>query len=288
MSDNVADLNRCKAMLTYSPKIPVSAAEQQRYLAMALRAAERAGAAALSFFRAGTEVLDKNSADPNRAFDPVTEADRAVERIIREQIGTVCPDHGIYGEEFGFVEGNGLTWVIDPIDGTRGFVTGMLHWGVLIALFDGQTPVLGLMRQPFVGETFFGNGAAAFYRKGDTERALRVRPCADLGAAVLAATAPDMFALGTEWAAFKRVDERVRLTRYGGDSYNYVLLAMGCIDLVVESPLAPYDIQALIPIVRGAGGVITTWAGTDPSMGGAIVAAGDARVHEAALRLLNS
>ena len=275
-------------MLAYSPQVSISAAEKRRYLAIALDAAECAGAAALPYFRAATPVQNKSGAKAGGGYDPVTEADRAAERIVRERIIEACPGHGLYGEEFGIVEGNGLTWVVDPIDGTRGFVSGMLHWGVLLALFDGEMPVLGVMRQPFVGETFFGTGDTAFYRNGDTERELRVRRCGELNAAVLGATAPDMFAAGAEWAAFSRVDERVRLTRYGGDCYNYVLLAMGCIDLVVESSLEPYDIQALIPIVRGAGGVITTWDGADPSMGGAVVAAGDARVHKAALQVLNS
>ncbi len=275
-------------MLTYSAKISITEAEKRRYLQLALVAAERAGAAALPYFRAGTQAQDKGGgAGAGRKFDPVTEADRAAERVIREHLGEACPSHGLYGEEFGFVDGDGLTWVIDPIDGTRGFVTGMLHWGVLLALFDGETPVLGVMRQPFVGETFYGTGEMALWRHGKMERELRARPRAALSDAVLAATAPDMFAPGSERAAFSRVDESVRLVRYGGDCYNYVLLAMGGLDLVVEASLKPYDIQALIPIVRGAGGVITTWDGTDPSMGGAVVAAGDARVQEAALRLLN-
>ena len=274
-------------MLTYSPRVPIPEAEKRRYLALALDAAERAGRAVLPYFRAEAQVHDKNRAATGLGFDPVTEADRAAERIIRETIAEAHPGHALYGEEFGLVEGNGLTWVIDPIDGTRGFVTGMLHWGVLLALFDGQMPVLGVMHQPVVGETFYGTGEAAYYRNGAARRELRVRPCAELEAAALAATTPDMFAVGTERAAFSRLDERVRLTRYGGDCYNYALLAMGCIDLVVESSLEPYDIQALIPIVRGAGGVITTWEGADPSMGGAVVATGDARVHAAALRLLS-
>ena len=272
-------------MLAYSERVEVSREQHRAYLALALDAAEQAGAVTLPFFRSGADVHNKGGdGETGRAFDPVTEADRAAETVIRERLSRACPEHGLFGEEFGFLAGNGLTWVIDPIDGTRGFVAGMLHWGVLLALFDGQAPVLGVMHQPFTGETFFGDGERAGYRRGAEERELRVRRCAALEDAVLAATTTRMFAPGAESEAFGRVDDQVRFTRFGGDCYNYALLAMGCLDLVVEASMKPYDIQALIPIVRGAGGTITTWSGGDPSMGGTVVAAGDARV---ALRLLN-
>ena len=276
-------------MLAYSPRVKISEREAGAFLAVALEAAERAGAATLPFFRAGGKVDDKRvEAEAGRDFDPVTEADRAAEAVVRERLGNAFPEHGLYGEEFGLQEGNGLTWVIDPIDGTRGFITGMLHWGVLLGLFDGQEPVLGVMHQPFTGETFFGAAGRTGWRRGGEERALRVRPCAELADAALGATTPLMFKETGRRAAFDRVDERVRFTRLGGDCYNYALLAMGCLDLVVEDSLQPYDIQALIPIVRGAGGLVTSWTSGDPSMGGAVVAAGDARVHDEALRLLNS
>lgn len=276
------------AMLVYSERVAVSAEERQAWLAMALELAERAGAAALPFFRAGATVDSKRgAAEQGRDFDPVTAADRLAETVIRDGLQGSCPAHGVLGEEFGLLEGNGLTWVVDPIDGTRGFVTGMLHWGVLLGLFDGQDPVLGVMHQPFAGESFFGTGERAGHRRGAQDRELRVRPCAAMADAVLAATTPRMFRNKAVGEAFRRVDEQVRFTRFGGDCYNYAMLAMGCLDLVVEDSLQPYDIQALIPIVRGAGGVITTWSGDDPSMGGAVVAAGDKRLHEEALRLLN-
>ena len=275
-------------MLTYSERVEVSAEQGKACLALALDSAEQAGAAALPFFRTGAKVDNKGGeVEIGRGFDPVTEADRAAETVIRERIKSAFPEHGLFGEEFGHDQGNGLTWVIDPIDGTRGFVTGQLHWGVLLGLFDGQAPILGVMHQPFTGETFFGAGGSAGYLRGGEERTLRVRPCAALADAALAATTPRLFTPGAQREAFDRVDERVRFTRFGGDCYNYALLAMGCLDLVVEASLKPYDIQALIPIVRGAGGVITTWSGGDPCMGGTAVAAGDARVHAEALRLLN-
>ena len=275
-------------MLTYTRRVEIPAEQGEAYLTLAVELAERAGAAALPYFRSDTQVQDKGGgAESGRGYDPVTEADRAVERAIRDGLARAVPEHGIFGEEFGSRTGNGLTWVIDPIDGTRGFVTGQLHWGVLVGLFDGRAPVLGVMHQPFTGETFFGSAGRSGYRHGGEERGLRARACARLADAALAATTPRMFAPGEQRAAFDRVDRRVRMTRFGGDCYSYALLAMGCLDLVVEASLKPHDIQALIPIVRGAGGVITTWSGGDPAMGGTAVAAGDARVHDQALRLLN-
>ncbi len=275
-------------MLDYSRRVEVSPEDRRTYLAFALDAAEHAGAATLPFFRSGVRVDNKgDGGEYNRGYDPVTEADRAAETVIRERLRQSWPEHGVFAEEFDHRQGNGLTWVIDPIDGTRGFVTGMLHWGVLVALFDGQAPLLGVMHQPFAGESFYGDGERAGYRRGAVECAVRVRPCAALEEAALACTSTRIFAPGDERAAFARVDKRVRFTRFGGDCYNYVLLAMGCLDLVVEAGLKPYDIQALIPIVRGAGGLITTWSGDDPAMGGTVVAAGDARVHQAALRQLH-
>lgn len=274
-------------MLAYTEKVEITREDRRAYLTSALTAVERAGVATLPYFRNVVPVYDKSQGGNPHTFDPVTEADRAAELTIRGHLARTWPEHGIFAEEYGHVPGNGLTWVIDPIDGTRGFVAGMLHWGVLLALFDGQAPVLGVMYQPVVAEFFYGAGGRAAYRHGGHEQALQVRPCADLAHATMGCTSPRVFATGTERAAFARVDDEVRSTRYGGDCYNYALLAMGCLDLVVEASLQPYDIQALIPIVRGAGGVITTWSGDDPSMGGAVVAAGDARIHEAALRLLN-
>ena len=271
-------------MLQYSEAVAVSPQDRAAYLEFALQATARAGAATLPFFRAEAEAANKRQ---DGGYDPVTEADRAAEALIRDSLRQAWPAHGIYGEEFGLQEGNGLTWVIDPIDGTRGFLAGMLHWGVLLALFDGQAPVLGLMHQPFTGEFFYGDGERAFYRRGAgaAERRLRARPCPALERAVLACTGP-FFAPGQEWDAFERVRQSVRFARYGGDCYHYAMLAMGYVDIAIEAGLKPYDIQAMMPIVRGAGGLVTSWTGGNPSLGGRILAAGDARVHAQAMRLL--
>ena len=270
-------------MLTYTDPHPISPQELQRYKSFALHVSGLAGKVTLPFFRANIEV--ENKLDDGR-FDPVTEADRGAERLIRDEIARTFPDHGVFGEEFGLEEGNGLTWVIDPIDGTRAFMTGMLHWGVLLALFDGARPVLGVMHQPFTNEYFVGDCVSAEYHHGSEVRDLRVRACGKLADAVLTTTTPDAYS-DKEGMDFDRLAKSVKLTRYGGDCYIYAMLAMGLVDLAVDSKLNPYDIQALIPIIHGAGGVVTTRSGGDPSMGGFVVAAGSPEIHEAALRVLS-
>jgi myo-inositol-1(or 4)-monophosphatase len=269
----------------YSTAIAVSSRERDAYLAVAIDLAQRAGAATLPYFRTDTVVHDKNT---NGNFDPVTIADRTAEAIIRAGIEARYPLHGILGEEHGFRPGNGLTWVIDPIDGTRAFITGMLHWGVLIALFDGASPVLGVMYQPFTEELFVGTNEHAEFRRGIQRRALRIRACDSIEKAVLASTGPQFLATAAEQAGFTALQRHVRFTRFGGDCYLYCMLAMGLVDVAVEAGLNPYDIQALMPIIRGAGGVVTTWEGGDASMGGRIIAAGDPRVHERAMAILAS
>lgn len=247
--------------------------------AFAHRLADAAGAVIRPYFRAVLDVDNKQPAD----FDPVTEADRAAEETIRSLIRDTYPDHGIIGEEQEDVAGGRYTWVIDPIDGTRSFIAGFPTWGTLIALgLDGR-PVVGIMDQPFTGERFVGvPGGASF---GD--KSLRVRSCSNLSEAVLFSTTPDMFKSGEETAAFQRVEDKVKLRRWGGDCYSYCMLAHGLVDLVIEASMAPYDIQALIPIVEGAGGILTTWDGEPAWDGGRLIAAGDKRVYDQAMVLLN-
>ncbi len=269
--------------LRYHARQSVSVAQLARYLESALRFAQGAGEVILPYFRGNIEI--ENKASEGR-FDPVTAADRAAEKRIRDEIAVAFPGHGVFGEEHAHQPGDGLTWVVDPIDGTRAFMTGMLHWGVLIALFDGEEPILGVMHQPFTGEYFFGTNTEARYRRGSDQRTLRARQCDGLAHATLASTGAFLNASVEDHDAFHAVRRSVRLTRYGGDCYLYCLLAMGLIDLAIEVDLKPYDIQALTPIIRGAGGVVTTWDGGNPAMGGRIVAAGDSRVHRAAMEML--
>jgi histidinol phosphatase-like enzyme (inositol monophosphatase family) len=245
--------------------------------------ADTAAQAIEPYFRVSTSVRNKASKD---GFDPVTEADHAAELAMRTMIEARYPDHGIIGEELGQASGNsGLRWIIDPIDGTRAFISGLPLWGTLIALYDGRRPVLGIMNQPFTGERFFAREREAYLRRQARQTKLKTRACDALQQATLLTTDPAMFN-AAEFASFQRVADQTRLTRYGGDCYAYCMLAMGQIDLVIEADLKIYDVAALIPIVENAAGVITTWEGQPALQAGRIVAAGDKRVHEQALRLL--
>jgi myo-inositol-1(or 4)-monophosphatase len=241
------------------------------------------GEAIRPFFRTSLGVEDKSRGG---AFDPVTAADRAAEAAMRAMIREQFPAHGIVGEEFEAERPDAeFVWVLDPIDGTKSFISGMPAWGTLIALTRGGRPVYGMMHQPFIAERFTGDGAAARYRGPAGERALLARPCAALADAVLYTTSPRLMK-PQDRELFSAVEEKVRLSRYGGDCYAYCMLAAGHIDLLIETELKPHDIAALIPIITGAGGVITTWADEPAEQGGRIVAAGDRRVHEAALAML--
>ena len=244
--------------------------------------AEVAGAAILPHFRAAIGVEDKGGA---RGYDPVTVADRAAEDVIRARIAARHPDHGIRGEERGWERGTSAwTWVIDPIDGTRAFIMGQLHWATLIALNDGTRPVLGVVHQPFVGETFVAVTArAAEWRRGPERRALRTRACAGITEAIVATTDPRHFRSPRQRAAYAAATEGARLVRYGGDCYCYTLLAMGFTDVVIETGLQAYDVQALIPLIEAAGGVITDWSGAPCDEGGDVLACGDPDLHAALL-----
>ena len=243
---------------------------------------QQAGKATLQHFRSSLSV--ENKAEPGH-FDPVTQADREAESIIRASLAEKYPTHSVVGEEFGGEIGDGPTWIIDPIDGTRSFMSGMLHWGVLLGFYEGGEPKFGAMYQPFTDELFWGDMRTAHYERGGERRPLKVRDCASLGEATLASTGPNFFS-NEEFPRFSRVESAARQTRFGGDCYLYSLIAMGQIDIGVEAGLQPYDIAALIPIVTGAGGVVTDWQGGSAAMGGQVVAAGDARVHAEALELL--
>jgi myo-inositol-1(or 4)-monophosphatase len=245
--------------------------------------AEVAGETILPFFRTALSVRDKGSPG---AFDPVTAADHAAETVMRSFIRRHFPDHGIVGEEYGAERADAeYVWFLDPIDGTKSFISGMPAWGTLIALTRRGAPVFGLMDQPFIRERFSGDGGAAQYRGPAGRRDLRVRPCDGLAEAILYTTSPRLMN-GSDRQAFERVEEAVLLSRYGGDCYAYCMLAAGQVDLVIETGLKPHDVLALVPIITGAGGVITSWENDSPHAGGRIVAAGDRRVHAAALAML--
>lgn len=246
--------------------------------------ADAAAVVTTGYFRTPIEVANK-AADGN--FDPVTEADRLAEARIREFIHEYRPHDGVFGEEQGYEAGSsGLTWVIDPIDGTRSFIAGIPLWGTLIALYDGQRSIFGLLDQPYLGERYTGSRlGATLGLAGGTSRELAVLQDRPLNEGLLISTAPELFD-ENESPGFRRVASAVATVRYGTDCYGYAMLASGFADLVIETALQPYDIQALIPIIEAAGGIITDWEGEAVKSGGRVVAASSTSLHEQAMKLL--
>ena len=235
------------------------------------------------FFRTELGIENKS---PAGGFDPVTAADRAAEVAMRTLIKKTFPEHGIVGEELGAERPDAeYVWVLDPIDGTKSFICGLPAWGTLIALTRRGEPIYGMMHQPFTREHFTGDGSAARYRGPAGDRALRARPCAALDDAILLTTSP-LLMREHDRDRFQRVEAAVRLSRYGGDCYAYCMLAAGHVDLVIETELKPYDVLPLIPIIEGAGGIVSTWDNGRPHDGGRIIAAGDRRLHAKAIELL--
>ena len=245
-------------------------------------AADAARVQTLKYFRSTELIAESKRTD----FDPVTIADRAAESAMREVIQAHRADDGILGEEHASFEGStGLTWVLDPIDGTRGYISGTPTWGVLIAVSSDDGPILGLVDQPYIGERFCSGprGATVEGPMGTAE--IRVRTGRALNEATLFTTFPEVGSVAQR-DAFMRVAEQVKLTRYGCDCYAYALLAAGQIDLVIEAGLEPYDIQAPIALVEAAGGIVTTWDGKPAYNGGTAIAAATPELHEVAMELL--
>lgn len=252
-------------------------------IALINRLADAAGDVIRPFFRRKIDVIDKGSS----VFDPVTAADKGGEEAIRAILEQERPQDGILGEEFPAKAGsNGRVWVIDPVDGTRAFITGQTQWGILIALNESGIPTLGVMDQPVLRERLIGTPARAELVTPAGTSALSTRACPGLANAVVMTTHPWAYFDNSEQEAFRRVADACLMSRFGGDCYAYALLAMGFVDLVVEASLKPWDIQAIIPIVEGAGGLITSWTGEPCADGGRVVASGDKRLHEKVLRLL--
>ncbi len=238
----------------------------------------------LAHFRTFDLSIDNKDAG---GFDPVTIADKSAEIAMRAILADRRPDDAILGEEMGLKPGTtGLTWVLDPIDGTRGFMAGTPTWGVLIAVSDENGPIFGIIDQPYIGERFVGGFGQANMSGPLGARALKTRTTSSLRDAVLFTTFPEV---GTpaEGRAFQTLSQDVRLTRYGMDCYAYALLAAGHVDLVVEAGLNAYDIQAPIAVIEAAGGVVTNWQGGKVHDGGRAVAAANVSLHTAALEYLS-
>lgn len=233
-------------------------------------------------FRSPHNIANKQEG----GFDPVTEGDREAERAIRALINRDFPQHGILGEEFGAENADAEhVWVIDPIDGTRSYISGIPLWGTLIGLTHNGDAIAGMMAQPYIGELFYANHDGAFWERGDDRRRLATRATTRIAEATLCTTTPVLFR-GAQRAAFDLMESKVQLSRYGTDCYAYAMLAAGQIDLVVEVGLHPYDIVALIPIIEQAGGKITNWDGGPAEQAGGIVAAANAQLHAEAMAVL--
>lgn len=241
---------------------------------------------ALEWFGTTLDVANKVAA----GFDPVTVADRTLEARFRAAILERFPEHSIVGEEAGRHEGDvDVEWIIDPIDGTRAFVTGRPMWGSLVGVSVGGQPIAGWMHQPVLDITHVGHGGrTTVIERGGAPRNVRTRAITDLADAVLLCTHPGMFTTREERWAFAAVERAVQQSRYDGDCANYGFLASGFGDLVIEQGLQPYDIVPLIPIVEGAGGVVTSVDGGSPLAGGWIVAAANAELHALAIEVLDA
>jgi histidinol phosphatase-like enzyme (inositol monophosphatase family) len=251
----------------------------------ALELARAAGKVILPLFRADHGLEDKGAAQ-GRAFDPVTAADRGAEAAIRALVAERFPDHGVIGEEYGEDRPDAeFVWVLDPIDGTRGFIAGTPLWTTLIALRHRGKPVVGVIAQPYLDEYFVGTALGSRLIRQGSEQALRVRACPRLTDATLATTDPQQYFTPAEAAAFAQVRAAARVTRTGGDAYFFALVALGTMDLVIEGQaLKAWDIEAAIPLIAGAGGLVTDWRGQPiGDKGGQMVIAGDRACLDEAL-----
>ncbi len=226
---------------------------------------------------------------------PVTEVDIEVESAIRKKINKLFPEHSIYGEELG-VEDKGneneYLWIIDPIDGTKSFMTGSPLFGTLIALLYKREPIFGLVDLPILKQRFWGGkDSVSFTKNAYGNFNLKVRLCPSIEEAILQTTSPELFKTEKEKLCFEKVKKEVKIVRYGGDCFCYASLLYGLIDLVMEANLAPYDYFPLIPIIEGAGGIITDWEGRtlridNPSK--KILVSGSFATHKKALQLISS
>lgn len=252
-------------------------------LSVAHEMADAARAAILPSFRMAS-LITENKLDGG--FDPVTAADRAGEQAMRAVLAMRRPQDGILGEEFGAENGqSGLTWVLDPIDGTRGFISGTPTWGVLIAVSDDTGPQLGIIDQPYIGERFVGGFGTANLTGPAGSMSLKTKKTSDLSEAILFTTFPEV-GTAEERSAFEQVSRQVQLTRYGMDCYAYALVAAGQADLVIEAGLNAYDIQGPIAVIQAAGGIVTDWNGNPAHEGGTALAAANAEIHAQALAIL--
>lgn len=254
--------------------------------AFALELATVAADVSLPHFR--TDVSEVNKAGPG-SFDPVTEADQAAERALRAAIKARYPDHGIIGEEYGEENPDAeYVWVLDPIDGTRAFISGLPLWTNLIGLRHKGVPVIGVVGQPYIGEVFIGGPSGAWLVTREGKAGIRTRKCVELSQVIAATTDPDIFR-GEDRQCWDRLKASVRLARYGCDAYAYAMVAAGRIDVVLESELKVWDWTAVMPLVKAAGGDFTGWDGQMPTANdGRVLAVGNPDLRDPILALLTA
>lgn len=260
-------------------------AKVEELLDFAVQIAHEAGHIAMRYFRSDLDVLNKSN--NNLFFDPVTNADRDVERFLRSKITERFPKHTIIGEEGGTSGGGGAyTWFIDPIDGTRGFIAGSPMWGILIGLMEGENCIAGLMHQPYTKETYIGSPEGAFILTESNKQPINSSEVAHISDSVMCSTHHLMFNNNRDMNVFHALVDSCRFSRFGTDCYGYSLLAMGFVDFVLESNLAPYDIVPLIAVVEASGGIVTDWNGQSAHRGGNIIASSNMALHKALLALI--
>lgn len=248
--------------------------------AFACRLADAAAEVTLDYFRSPIGIDNKLAGE---GFDPVTKADQGAEKAIRALINKHYPDHGIHGEEFGVKETDGpFEWVLDPVDGTRAFISGLPTWGTLIALKHKGVPIIGIIDQPYLKERYLGWPGGASLNGAP----ISTRSCGTLSVATISTTDADLFT-ADERPRYEEVRSKSQLVRLGLDCYAYAVMSGGYMDLVMESGLAPYDMMALIPVVRGAGGSATNWEGEAPGACGRLLAVGDPALLDEVLPILN-
>lgn len=266
--------------------MPTEAPDYAKLEAFALELAAAAAASALPLFRKKGLGEDNKLAHLSR-FDPVTEADKGAERAIRALINQHFPNHGIIGEEYGEENASAdYVWVLDPVDGTRAFISGLPLWTTLIGLRFRGLPVLGLIAQPFLREVFLGSplGSRLITPAGDTP--LKVRTCSGLGDSIIATTDPDLY-LGAEGDAYTSLRKAVKLARYGCDAYAFAMVAQGTMDMALETGLKAWDIEAIIPVIENAGGVVVNWRGEKVGNdGGQVIAACSRALADEAVALM--
>lgn len=257
-----------------------AAAPRASLVPFAMKLADAARAAALPFFRLASTRADNKATS---GYDPVTEADRAAERAMRDLIAAERPDDAIEGEEYGATAGaSGLVWYLDPVDGTRAFIAGLPVWTILIGLVDNGRPSIGVIDQPWLDERYVGADGTAWLDCRGARAPLKTRACPALTDAILSTTDPFILT-PSERGAFEHLRQTARLTRYGLDAYGYARLAAGSIDMVAETGLKSHDVAALIPVIEGAGGVVTDWRGQPAKLGGQIAAAANRTILDQAL-----